>query len=99
MKDDRARGEPFLIQPAQPPKSPAVAALLSLVLFGGAGQLWLGQWKKGLCLIVLSAALLWITGGLWGWFLFVVGALDAHYVASKLRGGAPVREFEWFWSK
>ena len=87
------------VQPSQPPKSPAVAALLSLVLFGGAGQIWLGQWKKGLFLIALSAVLLWLTAGIWGWFLFPVGAIDAHYIGSKLRAGTPVREFEWFWSK
>ena len=92
MKPDRSA-------PAPNSKSPGLAALLSLVLFGGAGQIWLGQWKKGLLLCVLSAALLWITGGIWGWFLFIIGAIDAHYVASKLRAGANVREFEWFWSK
>jgi TM2 domain-containing membrane protein YozV len=99
VKDDRTRGAPRLIQPARPPKSPAIAALLSLFLFGGAGQIWLGQWQKGTLLIVLCAALLWMTGGIWGWFLFGVGALDAHYVASKLRRGSAVREFEWFWSR
>ncbi len=87
------------IRPAQPPKSPLVAALLSLILFGGAGQIWLGQWQKGVLLIVLSAFLLWITGGLWGWFLFIVGALDAHRIASKLKYGEAVGLMEWFWSK
>jgi len=87
------------IQPKQPPKSPVVAALLSLIVFGGAGQIWLGQWKKGVLLIALSAFLLWITAGIWGWFLVIVGALDAHHIARKLRGGTAVGEMEWFWSK
>ena len=92
MKSDRTA-------PTRNSKSPAMAALLSLVLFGGAGQVWLGQWKKGLLLCVLSAVLLWITGGLWGWFMFIIGAIDAHYIGNRLRSGASVREFEWFWSK
>lgn len=84
------------IQPRTPPKSPAVAALLSLFLLGGAGQIWLGQWKKGVVLIAVTVGLLWLTAGIWGWFMFIVGALDAHQVAAKLKAGAPVGEWDWF---
>ncbi|MCA1553692.1 MAG: hypothetical protein LC737_04870 [Chloroflexi bacterium] len=88
-----------MIHPSLPPKSPRVATLLSLVLLGGGGQLWLGQWQKGIALIVLTALLLWVTAGVWGWFMFVIGALDAYRMAAKLRAGQSVRAMEWFWSK
>jgi|CXWL01.1.fsa_nt_gi TM2 domain-containing membrane protein YozV len=35
-------------------KSPLLAAVLSLILFGGIGQIYLGQWKKGLTLIITN---------------------------------------------
>ena len=35
------------IQPATPPKDPIIALVLSLFLFGGAGQIYLGQTDEG----------------------------------------------------
>ena len=35
------------IQPSDPPKNAILAAILSLILLGGVGQIYLGQTKKG----------------------------------------------------
>lgn len=87
------------IQPATPPKDPIVAALLSLILLGGVGQLWLGQQKKGIILIVATVILLCVTFGTVGWIVPIVGAIDAYQIATKLKNGSPVGDMEWFWQK
>jgi hypothetical protein len=81
------------------PKSsanPLLAALLSSLLFGGVGQIYLGQRKKGLVLIA---------GTLIGSFFFGLGAIigflgteDAYSIAQKLRKGEAVREWEFAWT-
>jgi hypothetical protein len=35
--------QPKMIQPSSPPKSPVLALILSLLLAGGAGQIYLGS--------------------------------------------------------
>lgn len=71
-------------------KSPIVASLLSLFLFGGVGQIYLGQWKKGLALILVS----FFFGPLY--FLTIpLGASDAYGTAQKLKNGNPVGEWEF----
>ncbi|MFQ5409820.1 MAG: NINE protein, partial [Anaerolineales bacterium] len=42
------------IQPTDPPKNELVAALLSLFILGGVGQMYLGQTKKGIILVVAT---------------------------------------------
>ena len=73
-------------------KSPALAAILSFFLLGGTGQLYLGQWKKG---VVLIAATLF-TGPM---FLFIIvgiiGLLDAYGTAKKINNGETVTDWKF----
>jgi TM2 domain-containing membrane protein YozV len=82
------------IQPANPPKDPIIAAVLSLILLGGVGQLYLGQQKKGIILIVVSVLLYCVA---LGWVIQLVGAYDAYVIANKLKAGQPVGDMEFFW--
>ena len=82
------------IQPANPPKDPILAAVLSLILLGGVGQLYLGQQKKGIILIVASIVLYCLAIG---WIVQILGAYDAYVIANKLKAGQPVGDMEWFW--
>ena len=82
------------IQPANPPKDPIIAAVLSLILFGGVGQLYLGQQKKGI-IIIVATILLSCVGV--GFLLFFVGAYDAYVIGNKLKAGQPVGDMEFFW--
>ncbi len=82
------------IQPSDPPKSPIIAALLSFFLFGGVGQLYLGQQKKGIILIVGTIVLSWVFG--LGCLIPILGAIDAYMIAEKLKGQA-VGDMQWFW--
>ncbi len=82
------------IQPADPPKNDLVAALLSLFLLGGVGQLYLGQTKKGIILIV--ATILTYCLGL-GWVVQLVGAWDAYQMAQKLAASESIGDMQFFW--
>ncbi len=73
-------------------KSPVVAALLSLFLFGGAGHIYLGQWKKGCVLILVTI----ISAVFWMYTFPVIGAFDAYLAAKKLRNGGVLGELELF---
>ena len=85
------------IQPATPPKDPIIAAVLSFLLLGGVGQLWLGQQKKGIILVVVTLLLDFACGV--GLILHVLGALDAYQLATKLKNGSAIGDMEWFWQK
>jgi len=85
------------IPPANPPKDPIVAALLSLFLFGGVGQLFLGQQKKGIILIVASTVAWCVSVGTLGWIIQLIGAYDAYMIATKLKEGKSVGDMEFFW--
>ena len=82
------------IQPANPPKDPIIAAVLSLVVLGGVGQLYLGQQKKGIILIV-ATVVLWCLA--LGWAIQLVGAYDAYVIGNKLKAGQTVGDMEFFW--
>lgn len=82
------------IPPSTPPKDPVIAAVLSLILLGGVGQLYLGQQKKGIILIV--ACIVTYCVGL-GWIVQILGAYDAYVIGNKLKGGKPVGDMEFFW--
>jgi TM2 domain-containing membrane protein YozV len=83
------------IQPSDPPKNAIVAAILSLLLFGGVGQLYLGQQKKGIILIV-AAIILYCAFGL-GVIVNLLGAIDAYMMADKLQKGESIGDMQWFW--
>ena len=85
------------IPPSDPPKDPMIAAVLSFILLGGAGQLYLGQQKKGIILIVVSLVAWCISVGTLGWIVQILGAYDAYVIATKLKGGKPVGDMEFFW--
>ena len=82
------------ISPSDPPKDPMIAAVLSLILLGGVGQIWMGQQKKGIILIVASVVLYCL--GL-GWIIQLVGAYDAYVIGNKLKSGKSVGDMEFFW--
>lgn len=76
-------------------KSPMVAALLSFFLMGGAGQIYLGQTKKGIALIVatLVTALLGLSI-----FISLAGVIDAYSIAKKMNQGIAVGEWDFSFS-
>ncbi len=86
--------QPKMIQPSSPPKSPVVALILSLLLAGGAGHIYLGQVTKGIVIIVASLLLSCIGIGVVVW---IVGIIDAYMIGQKLERGEPVEEWEFFW--
>jgi len=84
------------VQPATPPKDPIIALILSLILAGGAGQIYLGQTTKGIVIIVLSVVLSCIGIGVIVWIL---GIIDAYQIATMLKNGQAVGEWQFFWEK
>jgi len=82
------------IQPSDPPKNAILAAILSLILFGGVGQLYLGQNKKGIILIVGTIVLSCVGVG---FLIPFLGAIDAYMIADKLTKGESVGDMQWFW--
>ena len=68
-------------QPVQPPKSPGVAAVLGF-LFPGIGQMYNGQFGKGITFIGVDLlngllTLIWI-GWVTGFLFAIFSAWDAH---------------------
>jgi TM2 domain-containing membrane protein YozV len=84
------------IRPSDPPKNPFLAALLSLILLGGVGQIYLGQQKKGIIILITAFLLDFVCFGV---FIHILGALDAYTLADKLQKGQLVGDMEWFWEK
>jgi TM2 domain-containing membrane protein YozV len=85
------------VQPANPPKDPVIALVLSLFLAGGAGQIYLGQTTKGIVIIVVSLVLSLCFGiGLIPW---IVGIIDAYQIGTMLKNGQSVGEWQFFWEK
>ncbi len=82
------------ISPSDPPKNAIIAAVLSLLLLGGVGQLYLGQTKKGIILIVATVLLSCIGVGV---VIPFVGAVDAYMMADKLANGETIGDMQWFW--
>ena len=82
------------IQPSDPPKNAILAAILSLILLGGVGQIYLGQTKKGVILIVGTLLLSCVGIGV---IIPVLGAIDAYMIADKLQKGEAVGDMQWFW--
>lgn len=82
------------IQPSDPPKNPIIAALLSFLLLGGVGQIYIGQQKKGIILVVATLILSCVGVG---FVIWVVGVIDAYIMADKLQKGQPIGDMQWFW--
>ncbi len=84
------------VYPSSPPKSRFGATLTSVIL-PGMGQVYLGQWKKGLVMFGLTVAIgAFATGG-GSWILFsLVGSIDAWKIGSRLKAGRAVGEMELF---
>ena len=82
------------INPSDPPKNAILAAILSLLLLGGVGQIYLGQTKKGVILIVATLILSCVGIGL---IIPVLGAIDAYMMADKLQKGETIGDMQWFW--
>ncbi len=82
------------IQPSNPPKDPIIAAVLSVLLLGGVGQIYLGQQKKGIILIVATLLLSCVGIGV---LIPFVGAYDAYVIGTKLKNGQAVGDMEFFW--
>jgi TM2 domain-containing membrane protein YozV len=82
------------IQPHDPPKKPIVVAIVSLLLFGGVGQIHLGQTKKGIFFILATIALIPI--GI-GFIVWIAGIIDAYVMAEKLQKGQAIGDMQWFW--
>jgi len=78
--------------PATGAKSPVLAAVLSFFLLGGGGQIYLGQWKKGLALMAASFIL---SFALVGFFVNLLGAGDAYGTAKKMNEGFAVGEWQF----
>jgi TM2 domain-containing membrane protein YozV len=86
--------QPKMVQPSSPPKSSVLALVLSLLLLGGAGQIYLGQVTKGIVLIAATVLLSCV--GI-GFIVWIVGVIDAYMIGQKLERGEPVEEWEFFW--
>lgn len=84
------------IQPSDPPKNPIIAAVLSVLLLGGVGQMYLGQMKKGIIIIVATLILSCVGIGV---IIPILGAVDAYMLADKLQKGESIGDMQWFWDK
>jgi TM2 domain-containing membrane protein YozV len=98
--EERLMTEPAAIIPkTNLPKVKSVgkATWLSL-LFAGAGQIYLGQIKKGWLLIVLSILGLFaiIVPGV---IIIIIGMIDANVIAKRIRENGSVNEWEFFWNR
>jgi TM2 domain-containing membrane protein YozV len=82
------------IAPSNPPKDPIIAAVLSFLLLGGVGQMYLGQTKKGIIIIVATLILACVGVG---FVIPFVGAYDAYVIGNKLKEGKSVGDMEFFW--
>lgn len=83
------------IQPSNPPKDPIIAAILSFLFLGGVGQMYLGQTKKGIIVIVATVVLACVGVG---FLVPLVGAYDAYVIGNKLKEGKAVGDMEFFWN-
>ena len=82
--------------PANPPKSPGLAALLSFLLVG-MGQIYLGQVEKGLCMLVVVLLLIMsaVQGPL-GVVILLLNVLDAFLLGRKVKQGQRIRKWQLF---
>ncbi len=93
------RVQPGMVQPSTLPKSPALACVLNILLWG-VGYIYLGQVTKGIVLMLVCWTVGWffflVTFGLASLVLIVVTAIDAYKIGQKLERGEAVGEWEFF---
>jgi len=77
--------------------SPTRTALLSCVL-GGAGQISIGQTKKGVVIICVAVVLGLFTLGVGTLVITVLGVYDAYVIGGRFQTHGKVGEWEWFWN-
>jgi hypothetical protein len=69
-------------------------AILNLILIS-VGYFVIGQWKKGLAMIVLGAVVLLLTLGYGLPILAIFTAIDGYKLAQRLQRGEPIRQWSW----
>ena len=85
------------IEPSDPPKNPIIAAVLSFLFLGGVGQLYMGQQKKGIIIILVAIVAWCFSVGTLGWIVHILGAIDVYMLAEKLQKGESIGDMQWFW--
>jgi|GEM_PF-664073 len=76
---------------------PKPIAAMSFIL-GGTGQIYLGQKEKGSLIIIITVIglILFIVPGI---MIVILGIIDAHEMAIRLRRGETIQKWEFFWHK
>ena len=73
-------------------KIPVLAAILSFLLMGGAGQIYLGQRIKGLTLMIITLLTSVIGIGL---AITILCTVDAYRLAARINAGEYIQEWEF----
>lgn len=73
-------------------KNPFLSAILSYLLLGGGGQIYLGQIRKGITLIVITLVTA-ICGAIF--VVNILGAIDAYRIAKRFNAGEDIGEWEF----
>ena len=90
-----------LIFPSAKSKSPFIAAFLSF-LWGGLGQVYLGQTALGITIMVIDVFAMFITLGVGYFVIMIVSIVLAYKDAKTLESGNPIHAWPWgfaSWSK
>lgn len=106
----RAKEKSNIIYPSnEKEKNPSIACLLGIILVG-AGNIYIGQKRKGLIMLVLFFTLIILMktdiGKNIGAFIVVfqilaiifelISIIDSYNLALKLRSGKSIKKDEWF---
>lgn len=81
---------------SNPPKDPMLMALLSGCCIAGLGQIVLGQVTKGIALLLGNMVLAVMTLGVSALLTWPLMGVDAYLVASRLKEGKAVGEWDFF---
>jgi hypothetical protein len=85
-----------LVHPANPPKDPVIILVLNLLLFGCVGYFILGQWQKGIAMIIFDLVIGIPTCGFGIAASSIFGAIDGYMQAQQLQAGKPVGQWTFF---
>lgn len=92
----RASGATKEICASNPPKDPLTMALLSACCIAGLGQILLGQVTKGVAMLLGSIVLAVATAGISALITWPLMGIDAYMVASRLKEGCVLGEWDFF---